>query len=151
MNGSQQLSDARAPDYAWKGLYYAGGTAALIAVLIFRRNIGAELTQFNGFGLFEVPEMPPATAAEWFMLLQKDRFVGLALLGLFDLVNYALVGLIFLALYCALRQVHKSAMVIATTFGFVGIAVFAPFRLIWYILIAWRLFRLGTGVTREST
>jgi hypothetical protein len=60
------------------------------------------------------------------MLLQNNRFVGLSLLNVFDIVNYALVGLIFLALCGALRRADKSAMVIATTFGFVGIAVYFP-------------------------
>ncbi len=124
MNRSHQVSDASVPNAAWKALFLAGAIAALVAVLFFRRNCGAELTQFNGIGLFNVPETPPTTALELFSLLQKDRFVGLALLDLFDLVNYALVGLIFLALYGPLRHVHKSAMVVATSFGLVGIAVY---------------------------
>jgi hypothetical protein len=52
-----------------------------------------------------------------------DR-VDLILSDFVDLANYALLGLIFLALYGALRQTNKSAMAIATTFGFVGIAVY---------------------------
>ena len=124
MNRPHQVSDASVPNAAWKALFLAGAIAALVAVLFFRRNCGAELTLFNGIGLFNVPETPPTTAIDWFMLLQNDRFVGLALLDLFDLANYALVGLIFLALYSALRHVHKSAMVVATSFGLVGIAVY---------------------------
>jgi hypothetical protein len=46
------------------------------------------------------------------------------LLDVFDLVNYALVDLILLALYGALRRANKSAVAIATTWGFVGIAVY---------------------------
>lgn len=46
------------------------------------------------------------------------------MLNLFDLVNYALVGLIYLALYGALRRTDKGWMAIATTFGLVGVAVY---------------------------
>jgi hypothetical protein len=46
------------------------------------------------------------------------------LLNVFDLVNYALVGLIFLALYGVLRKSHPSAMVFAATCGLVGIGVY---------------------------
>jgi hypothetical protein len=57
-------------------------------------------------------------------LFQEDIFLGLILFDFVDLVNYALLGLIFLALYGALRRTNKSAMTIATTFSFVGIAVY---------------------------
>ena len=40
----------------WKILYMLGAIAALLAVFVFRRNMGAELTAFRGFGVFTVPE-----------------------------------------------------------------------------------------------
>ena len=46
------------------------------------------------------------------------------MLNLFDLVNYALVGLIFLALLAALRRTSESWMVIGAALGFVGITVY---------------------------
>lgn len=96
----------------------------MIAVLVFRRYFSVELMQFNGFGLFSVPDSWPANAVDWFALFQENRFVGLALFDLFDLINYALLGLIFLALYGALREVDKRAMLLAMMFTFVGIAVY---------------------------
>ena len=108
---------------AWKALYKLGGIAALVAVFIFRRNLSAELMAFQGFGLFDVPGVAPIRAAEWFMLLQRDWFVGLTLLGVFDLVEYALVGLLFLALYAALKQANRSTMLLAVACGLAGIAV----------------------------
>ena len=120
----KQLSIPQVDDRSWKWLYYSGGVAALAAVLIFRRNFGAELTAFNGFGIFNMPPTLPVSAAEWFALLIDEPFVGMAMLGLIDLVNYALVGLIFLALFGALRKTAWSAMVVATISGLVGIAVF---------------------------
>jgi hypothetical protein len=71
-----------------------------------------------------VPTEYPSTALGWFTLLQEDTLVGLLLFDVKDLVNYALVGLIFLALYAALHQTNRSAMAIATACGLVGIAVY---------------------------
>jgi hypothetical protein len=110
-------------DATWKGLYRIGGVAVLIAVIVFRRNLGEELMAFRGFGVIAVPETTPSSAYDWFTLLQNNRLVGLALLNIFDLINYALVGVLFLALYGALKQANKSAMMIATVLGLVGITV----------------------------
>ncbi len=108
------------PEDRWTLLYNVGAAAALIAVVFFRRNCGTELVTLNGLGIWDVPATTPIYAGDWFTLLQNDLFVGLALFNLIDLINYALVGLIFLALYGALRGINKSAMVIATVFGFCG-------------------------------
>jgi hypothetical protein len=108
---------------SWKLLYWVGGVAALLAVIVFRRNLGAEFDVFNGFGIFAMPEAHPVSALDWFTVLQNYHIAGLTLLGVFDLVEYVLVGLIFLALYGALRQDNRSALVIATAFGLVGITV----------------------------
>ncbi len=101
----------------WKPLYRAGALAALLAALAFRRNIGAEVTLFTGM------EALPTNAAEWFSLLQSNPFVGLSFLAFFDLLNYALVGVIFLALAAALWQVNRSVAVIALASGLVGVTL----------------------------
>jgi len=124
MKANDQVSHVKTTDSAWRALYIVGGIAAVIAVLVFRRYFSVELMQFNGFGLFNVPDVWPSSAAAWFALFQENWFVGLALFDLFDLVNYALVGLIFLALYGALRDVDKRSMLLATACAFVGIAVY---------------------------
>ena len=118
------ITGVQGQNSGWKGLYYAGGVAALLAVLFFRRNTGVELVTFNGFGVFDVPEAFPISAADWFVVLQQDKIVGLILLGLVDLINYALVGLIFLALYGALRSTNNGWMTAALSFSFVGITLF---------------------------
>ena len=118
------LVHAPAGDDGWKWLYYTGGAAALIAVLFFRRNFGVELITFGGFGIFEVPAEFPHGALAWFALFQENTLLGLTLFHLIDLVNYALVGLIILALFVALHRASKSAMVIATAAGLIGIAVY---------------------------
>jgi hypothetical protein len=124
MKGNHQALSNKTADSTWRALYIAGGIAAVIAVLIFRRYFSVELMQFNGFGLFSVPDEWPSSAFDWFALFQENRFAGLLLFDLFDLVNYGLVGLIFLALYGTLREVNRSAMLVATASAFVGIAVY---------------------------
>jgi hypothetical protein len=117
METMNQVSRAGPSDAGWVSLYRAGGVAALVAGILFRRNLAAEI------GLF-VQHEPPVTAGDWFNLLQSNRLLGLAYLNVFDLVNYALVALIFLALYAALRRASKSYMAIAALLGFLGIAVY---------------------------
>lgn len=101
-------------------MYRLGATAALVALLFFRRNLGAELTQFNGFGIFTVPKIPPTTALGWFSLLQDSPFVAMTLLGVFDLVNYLLISLLFLALYGLLKRAHRSVMLLAIILAWLG-------------------------------
>jgi hypothetical protein len=112
-----QAADTETIDSAWRGLYRVGGAAALIAAIIFRRWLGAEVALFSAQG-------PPSTVIDWFTLLQSNRLLGLTFLDLLDIVNYALVGLMFLGLYAALRRANRSYMTLATMLGFVGIAVY---------------------------
>ncbi|MBE0689632.1 MAG: DUF4386 family protein, partial [Anaerolineae bacterium] len=114
---TERANNTLIEDRTWTSLYRIGGAAALIAVLIFRRNLGAEISLVSG-------QMPPIAAGDWLALLQNDRLLGLAYLNLFDIVNYALVGLMFIALYVALRRVSRSAMGIAVSLGLIGVAVY---------------------------
>lgn len=116
LNVPQVGVNSETSDLAWRGLYKIGGAAALVAGVIFRRNIGAEVSLFSA-------QQMPETTGEWFGLLQNNRFLGLTYLNLFDLVDFALLGLMFLALYAALRRVNPSAMVIAMTLGITGVGV----------------------------
>jgi len=110
------VPDTGASDTSWKRLYQAGGAAALIAGVVFRRNLGVEIALFSA-------QKPPDTLIDWFTLLQTNRLLGLAYLNIFDILNYALVGLMFLALYAVLRRVDRSLMAIAAALGYLGIAV----------------------------
>jgi hypothetical protein len=117
--------DVQETNASWKWLYYAGGASLVAMVVLFRRFFGVELIQFNGFGIFDVPETTPTVASEWFLLFQQDRLLGLVLFGLFDLINYLLLGVVFMALYGALHRSSQSLMLMATALGFTGIAVYA--------------------------
>ena len=121
---NQQTVPVESVDATWRALYIIGGIAALTAVLVFRRYFSVELMQFNGLGLISVPDDWPAGAAGWFALFQESKLAGLLLFDLFDLVNYGLVGLIFLALYGALRAVNPGAVLLALICALVGIAVY---------------------------
>jgi hypothetical protein len=110
--------------FNWKPLYRVGGVAALLAVFVFRRNLGAELTALRSFWPSAVPETLPVNAAGWYELLQRNPLVGLTLLEVFDLAEYALVGLMFLAMCIALWQISRSAMLVATVSGLAGIIVY---------------------------
>jgi len=101
----------------WNILFKIGGIAALIAVFIFRKNIGSELN-----GIFHIgPEVMPTTAIEWFILLDDSPFLGLIFLNIFDLVNNFLVGVMLLALFGALHKTNHGAMVYVFILGLVGI------------------------------
>lgn len=116
MDVSRRLSGAQAADAGWRTLYRAGGVAALVAGIFFRRNLGVEI------GLFAGPQ--PESVAGWFALLQENRLLGLAYLHIFDVVNYALLALMFLALVVVLSRVNRSAMIIAAVLALLGIAVY---------------------------
>jgi hypothetical protein len=107
----------------WRPLYIAGGIAALLAVFVFRRNLGAELSLMGMMGMVKVPPLP-TSAADWIGLYQSNGLVGLTYLNFFDIAEYLLVSLLFLALYAALRKTARSAMLIATILGLVGITVY---------------------------
>ncbi|OPY30100.1 MAG: hypothetical protein A4E28_00487 [Methanocella sp. PtaU1.Bin125] len=105
-----------AGDHAWKRLYLTGGVAALAAGLVFRRNLGPEAYLLTGQAL-------PDSAMGWFTLLQDNRLPGLVMLNLFDVVDYALVGLMFLALCVVLWRYNRSYTLIAAALGLAGITI----------------------------
>ena len=111
------MAEGIARNRDWTTLYRTGGIAALLAAALFRRNIGAEVSLFTGV------EAIPRSAGGWYTLLQSNPFIGLAFLAVFDIVNYALLGLMFLALGAAFWTAHKSAAAIALASGMVGISV----------------------------
>lgn len=101
----------------WRGIYITGGLAGLAAGVVFRRNLGMEVSLFSA-------QKQPDTAAGWFDLLQANRLLGLAYLHVFDIVNYLLVSLMLLALAAALYRAWQSQVAIAAALGFLGIAVY---------------------------
>lgn len=117
---------ARVPtvDHGRRRLFRAAAVGILLAVSLLRQNCGAEMDLFDGFGIFNVPDPLPAAAAGWFRLFESDPLSALILFGLVDLANYALVGLLFLALYVALRPEYHAAALVATASAMIGIGVY---------------------------
>ncbi len=97
----------------WQSLYTTGGIAALVMVLLIP--IGA---------IPFVISQRPDTVTGWFALLQDNRLLGLALLDLPNLAVNLLGILLYLALYAALKEAHKSLISIAATLGIVAAGLY---------------------------
>jgi hypothetical protein len=101
-------------DSNWKNLYKAGGLAPLVTLAFYLIQILAMV-----FG-----EPFPTTMADWFSLFQRSKILGLLYLNALDIFSIAILGVMFLALYMALRRVNGSFMAVAAFLAFIGIAVF---------------------------
>ncbi len=101
----------------WKNMYLLGGVAAILAGLLFRRNLGVEIALFS-------PVKAPTAVNDWFTLLETHRLLGLVYLGIFDIVNYMLVGFMLLALSVVLWRFAAGFTIIGLWLGFLGIAIY---------------------------
>jgi hypothetical protein len=101
-------------DAKWKTLYRAGAVAPLIALALY----------CSQFILLVFGDPFPTTIEGWFALFQRDKLLGLWYLNALDIVSFALLGIMFLALYVALRRVRPSWMLIALYFALLGVVVF---------------------------
>jgi len=127
-------------DSAWKSLYRVGGGADL-AVLVF---IPIQMIVF-----FIWP--PPSTVTGWFTLFQGNALVGLLDMDLLLIVDYVLSGLVFLALYAALRRASESLMAIALTLQLVGITTYFASTTAFEMLSLSSQFAMATTDAERST
>lgn len=98
---------------AWRPLYRLGAVAALLSVAcIF---IAALVYAFS---------QPPTTVTGWFELYHKNWLLGLFAADLMMLVSNLVLGVIYIALYGALRHANQPFMTLATALGFVAIAAY---------------------------
>jgi hypothetical protein len=145
------IPKAVSTDASWKVVYRIGAVAAFIAVVLFRRNLSAELMILADLGVIGfAPANAPVTAMGWFSLLEKSPLVGLCLLNLFDLVNFFLVGLLFLAMYGALRKTKRNIMLLATALFFAGFAVCLVFNRSLVMLSLSRQYAAAAAEDRRS-
>ena len=100
----------------WRGLYRAGGAAALVMVALI-------LVQVTVYVVWPPPAFD-GPVLPWFELLQDNHMLGLLSLDLLYLVDGALLAVMYLALYVALRRTGESAMLVGTVLGLVGIAAY---------------------------
>ena len=98
----------------WKTLYRAGAVAPLIALVLY----------LFEFGILILGEPYPTAIEGWYALVQRSRLLALWYLNALDIVSFALLGIMFLALYLALRQVHPSWMLVSLYFALLGAVVF---------------------------
>lgn len=101
-------------DTKWRTLYQAGAVAPLIALILYS----------SQFVLLAFGEPFPATIEEWFTLFQRSKLLGLWYLNALDIVSFALLGILFLALYVALRRLRPAWMLIVLYFALLGVVVF---------------------------
>jgi hypothetical protein len=139
----KQYSEIPVLDPAWSRLFLFGGVAALLAGIIFRRNLGVEIAIFSQIS-------PPTNPIDWLLLLQTHRLLGLAYLGIFDLVNVTLVGLMLLSLYLALNHVQIGTTLIALILGLLGVAVYLSANTAISILSLSNQYAISTSETQRE-
>lgn len=108
-----ELVEGQTAESVWKPLYKIGAGAA-VAVLIFMP------IQMAVFSLWP----PPETAFDWFVLFQDNALVGLLDMDLLLIVDFLLLGLVFLALSVALRRTSPSLIAIALTAKLVAVSTY---------------------------
>lgn len=121
------------------GLYRAGAAAAIAMFAIMA-------AQILVFVLFP----PPETVEGFFALFQQSWLKGLLSLDLLYLVNNALLILIYLALYAALRRANASVSLIALTLGLVGIASYYASGIAFEMLTLSRLYAAADEAGRQA-
>lgn len=94
-----------------------GGVAALICAFMY-------IITLIIYVPANLASPPPATVQEWFTVFEENPITGLFYLGLGDIVIMLLWGPMALALYAVLKKTNSTWSLIATTFVFVGMAVF---------------------------
>lgn len=106
-------------------LLAAGSVAAFAAALIFRRNLDAEYSLLCTMGMISCPVSIPDSAAAWFLLYQEIPLAGLLYLSFFDLINFLLVGLFFLAVSgLFLREGRKNGALAGAALTTAGVLLY---------------------------
>jgi hypothetical protein len=109
----------------WKGIVKIGAIAALVAAILFRRWLSAEVSLLATMSIIKgVSTTASVSILDWFSLLQANNIMGLIQLNALDYINYALVGLIFLSLFAVLKKNSQGAATMALLLTFTGIAIY---------------------------
>jgi len=118
----EQNTGAQIADPRWKALYRAGAAAPIVTIAIY-------LTQMFVIIFGEMfGESYPITVNDWFSIFQRSRILALLYLNAFDVFSIALLGVMFFALYAALRRFDDSYAAIAAFFSLLGVAIFVSVR-----------------------
>jgi uncharacterized membrane protein YgdD (TMEM256/DUF423 family) len=122
----------------WKTLYRAGAVAPIVAIAFY-------LIEFS---LLIFGEPYPTTIEDWYVLVQRSKLLALWYLNALDILSFMLLGIMFLALYMALRRVRRDWMVIAVYFALLGVVVFVVPRVMHLSLLP--LSDLHAAATSEA-
>lgn len=106
-----QLSINQTLDADWKELLKIGGVAVLMQLICVMITLVVIFTL----------GVEPATAEEYFTLLQNDRLVGLLRMDFTSMISVALYLFTFFGLYSALRKSYAAYASLATALGFAGV------------------------------
>jgi hypothetical protein len=82
------------------------------------------------FSILFVGSPYPTTIEGWYALIQRSKLLGLWYLNALDILSFALLGIMFLALFMALRRVRPSWMLIALYIALLGVVVFVVPRVL---------------------
>ena len=108
---------------AW--IYRIGCVAAVLTVAVFRRWLSSEFMLLRTIGIIRFgPIAMPNSAIGWFTLLHAHPVLGITLLNGFDIMTFVLAGVVYLALYTALRRIDRGFTILALALSFVGIALY---------------------------
>lgn len=122
---ADQVATAQPADGRWRGLYRFGAVAPLIALAFY-------LVEFS---ILIFGESYPASIEDWYALAQRSKILSLWYLNALDIFSFALLGVMFLALYVALRRARPAWTLIALYFALLGAAVFIVPRVLHLALL----------------
>lgn len=132
-------ADAAQVEADWKPMYRMGGVAALISIATIVIAIPIYLIS-----------PPPTTVLDWFTLLHRNAFLGLLDLDLLMLIGIAMSGLIYIALFGALRQTNRPLMALGTIIGLVSVAVYFASNTAFNMLVLSGQYAAATTDTARS-
>ncbi len=135
--------DSKTADPAWRSLYRIGGAAAWLCAVMYLITTAIYIPAYRA-------GPPPATVLEWFTLFRANPLTGLFFLGLADVVIMILWGPMSLALYTVLKQSNQTWAMIATTFVFVGMAVYLATNISFSMLYLSREYAAATTEAQRS-
>ena len=106
-------TDVSRAEANWKPMYRMGGVAALVSVATIAVAVPVYLMS-----------PPPTSVLDWFTLFHRNALLGLLDLDLLMLIGIAMSGLIYFALFGALRYANWPLMALGTIIGLVSVTVY---------------------------
>jgi len=130
-------------DPHWKNLYFIGGAAALISVILAIIEVTIE-------GSNSSLTSSPTTVIAWFTLLQSNRLLGLALLGIFEAAIFPISVLIYLAFYPALKRTSASLTISAFFINLLAAAAYLATNIAFSMLSLSNQYAAATADAQRS-